>query len=197
MLYAAILQHGRAGHHQPRNICYVTVDTASKLNEVLWDKTGVDTNLVDSFRVYRNTVSGYQYLASVSVHAFTDFFDAGSHSNIECASYKICSVDTDGLVSQLSAPAQTILLQSSLAIGNMVNLSWNPYIGDSVMYYVILRDSNGTGNWQRLDSVANNVNAYVDNKPPTLSSKLHYELSTVLNLHCVPYTHAPCTVRLI
>ncbi len=174
------------------SICYVTVDTASKYNEVLWDKTGVDTNLVDSFRVYRYGISGYQYIGHVSIHNFTQFIDSTSQPNTVSYTYKISSVDTSTLLSQLTTIShQTILLQASVVgVGNVVNLSWNPYIGDSVSYYVILRDSLGNGNWQRLDSVPNNIYAYTDNHPP-ISPNVRYIINTVWNLACVPYSNAP------
>ncbi len=171
-------------------ICYITVDTASKFNEILWDKTSVDTALVDSFRIYRKVLSTYTYIGHVSVHDYTHFVDSGSQPNTVSASYEICNVDTSGLVSQLTPHHQTILLQSSLGVGNTVNLSWNAYIGDSVNYYLILRDSTGLGNWQRLDSVSNTTFAYTDNTPP-ISKNLRYIISTVWNLHCIPYSNAP------
>lgn len=174
------------------NICYVTVDTASKYNEVLWDKTGVDTNLVDSFQIYRKGVLGFQYIGHVSVHDYTQFIDSGSQPNTISTSYEICTVDTSGLISQLTPYHQTILLQANVGVGNTVNLSWNPYVGDSVNYYVILRDSTGLGNWQRLDSVPNNIFAFIDNYPP-VSHDLRYVINTAWNLHCIPYSHAPIT----
>jgi hypothetical protein len=168
------------------SICYVTVDTASKYNEVLWDKTGVDTTFVDSVRIYSKGFTSYNYLGSVSIHDYTQYVDLSSQPNTVSSTYEICTVDTNGLVSLLSAPDQTILLQANVGVGNTVNLSWNPYSGDTVTYYVILRDSTGLGDWQRFDSVPNNIYAYTDNHPP-ISSNLRYVVNTVWNLSCIPY----------
>ncbi|HTA28111.1 MAG TPA: T9SS type A sorting domain-containing protein [Bacteroidia bacterium] len=172
------------------NICYVSVDTASKYNEVLWDKTGIDTNLVDSVRIYSKNFSGYQYIGHVSIHNYTQFVDSNSQPNTVSSYYEICTVDTNGLISLLSPYNQTILLQASVGVGNVVNLTWNAYQGDSVDYYVILRDSAGSNNWQRLDSVSNTTFAYTDNHPP-VSANLRYMIITVWSLHCVPYSNAP------
>ncbi len=71
-------------------------------------------------------------------------------------------------------------------LGNNINLNWNFYVGATVNYYRILRDSDGTGHWQVLDSVPGGVNAYTDITAPT-NPLLRYRLNMNWNVVCTPY----------
>jgi hypothetical protein len=168
------------------SICYVTVDTTSTYNVVFWSKTGLDTLSIDSFRIYRQVIGNYVQIGSVASTAFPSFIDLGSTPNNISSLYEIGVLDTcmtGGIDS--SNYHQTILLQASIGVGNVVNLSWNASAGATVSYYRILRDTTGAGDWQKLDSVSSSIFAYTDLTPP-LSPNLQYVINTVWNLDCTP-----------
>jgi sugar lactone lactonase YvrE len=168
------------------SICYVSVDTLSTFNEIYWDKSSLDTLAIDSFQIYRQILTNYVEVGSVAANAYTSFIDHGSTPNSNSSLYEIGVLDTCGDVGIDSATHdQTILLQASLGVGNVVNLSWNAYVGATVNYYRILRDSTGTGNWQKLDSVSSSILAYTDLHPP-VSTNLQYVITTDWNLSCIP-----------
>jgi len=168
------------------SICYVTSDTASNHNIIVWSKAGIDTGAVDSVTVYRQvTTSLYLPIGSASIHGYTEYTDATSNPESESYFYEIALKDTCGN-SSLSSPNETVLLQSYLGLGNVVDLSWNFYVGATVNDYRILRDDSGLGNWHIIDSVPGTVNAYTDRTPPT-SPNLRYMLNFGWSLSCTPY----------
>jgi|GEM_PF-1278063 hypothetical protein len=168
------------------SICYVTADTTSQHNLVVWSKAGVDTLAIDSVVIYREiTTNNYGRIGSASIHGFTQYMDMTSNPNNESYFYEIGLWDTCG-TSSLSTPVETILLQSMRGIGNVVDLSWNLYQGNTVDDYRILRDDSGTGNWHVIDSVPGNIGAYTDSHAPS-SPKLRYMLNTAWSLSCTPY----------
>ena len=171
------------------SICYVTADTASQHNIVVWSKAGIDTTTVDSVTIYREvTTNNYVAVGSASIHGYTQYMDITSNPNNESYFYEIGVEDSCGS-SGLSNPCETVFLQSNLGLGNVVNLSWNFYMGNPVNDYRILRDDSGKGNWHVIDSVPGNVNAYTDRTPPA-SPDLRYMLNTSWSLSCVPYLPA-------
>lgn len=178
------------------NICYVTADTNSKHNIVVWQKGDLDSTIVDSFIVYRGVASNvYAKVGEVSIHSYTEYMDTSSSPNVSSYFYKIGIVDTCHGGVPLSAYHQSILLQSSLGIGHKINLNWNFYQGVTVNYYRIMRDDSGKGKWHALDSVPGGVNAYTDTAAP-LNPALRYRLGLNWNVNCTPYIphilpHAP------
>src|SRR4029077_2951319 len=133
----------------------VTCDTNSQHNLIVWQKAGLDTAKVDSFIIYSCFIyPNFTRLASMSVHAPTEYTDLNSNVNVKSYFYELGFADTCGTY-PISNYHESILLQSSLGIGNKINLSWNLYVGVPVNYYRILRDDSGKGKWHVIDSVSN------------------------------------------
>ena len=168
----------------PPSICYVTVDPSSMYNEIFWSKENMDTTYIDSIDIYRQELMDYVKIGRASIHSATSFIDYDSKPGTESSLYKL-GMENSCSKSPMSAYHQTIMLQADLGVGNTVNLTWNSYAGQTVSYYVILRDSTGLGNWQRLDSLSSSINAYTDVHPPSFNN-LRYVISTVWNLNCNP-----------
>ncbi len=167
-------------------ICYVSVDTLSQHDEVFWDKSSLDTMAIDSFIIYRGvTMSLYVPVGRVAANAYSSFVDVTSNPNATSYFYKLGVIDTCHNNHMPSAYNQSVFLQSSLGLGNKVNLSWNDYQGEPVSYYRILRDDSGHGNWHVLDSVPGLNTAYTDNSPP-INPGLRYVLNTIWNISCRP-----------
>jgi hypothetical protein len=171
----------------PPSICYVTVDTSSTFNTVLWQKTGMDTLAIDSIVIYRqNILDNYVQIGEVSVHAFSSYHDYTAHPLIEPYFYKLGIVDTCGRDTTLSNFNETVFLQSSVGSGhNIANLNWNFYQGTPVIYYRIFRDDSGTGNWHAIDSVQGSINAYTDRNAPE-NPGLRYLVNIDWDIACTP-----------
>lgn len=166
-------------------ICYVTADTSSH-DEVVWQKTGIDTNVVDSILIYRavtNTI--YMKVGEVSVHGYTDFIDYSANSNVTSYIYLLGAKDSCGDSLSTGVYHQSVFLQTGVGLYGHINLSWNPYVGNYVDYYRILRDDSGMGHWQVIDSVPGVVNAWTDLTPPN-NSGLRYMVNTGWNIACSP-----------
>lgn len=182
---ACITVTSKCANYPPR-ICYVTSDTNSLHNIVVWQKTGIDSNQVDSFFVYRKVANNsYAKIGQVSIHNFSEFVDTSSSPDVTSYFYKLSIADTCH-DTNMSPYHESILLQSSLGIGNKINLSWNFYQGVTVNYYRILRDDSGLGNWHQLDSVPSGINAFTDTAAP-INPGLRYRLSLNWNVNCSPY----------
>jgi hypothetical protein len=168
-------------------ICFVTSDTLSHHDEVIWDRTGIDTTVIDSFVIYRGiTTSLYAKVGEVSVHNYTEFIDTGSNPNLTPYFYKLGVVDSCHMDTAISPYHESVLLQASIGTGNKINLSWNAYQGAIVNYYRILRDDSGLGHWHVLDSVPGGVTSYTDLTPP-LNPGIRYMLNTNWSITCTPY----------
>lgn len=170
----------------PPSICYVTTDTSSTFNTVVWQKTGMDTLAIDSVIIYRqNVLNVFVPIGEVSVHAFSTYRDYGAHPLVEPSFYTLGIHDTCGSDTSMSNFNETVFLQSVASGPNKVNLSWNFYQGNPVIYYRILRDDSGIGNWQAIDSVQGTINAYTDLNAP-VNPGLRYLISVDWNVVCTP-----------
>lgn len=186
MTVLSMLPTGCSGNSP--SLCYVTSDTNSTHNILYWDRTGIDTNVVDSFYIYRGvTTFIYNKIAAISVHSHTVYADITSKPTVESYYYELGIADT--CHDSITSPAhQSILLQASWALSTTMNLSWNYYQGAIVNYYAILRDDSGMGKWHKIDSVPGGDNAYTDYNAP-INNNLRYRLSVNWDVICTPYLH--------
>ncbi|MCS6934432.1 MAG: T9SS type A sorting domain-containing protein [Chitinophagales bacterium] len=103
-------------------ICYVTVDSASMHNVIIWEKP--DISYIDSFYILRETsTQNYVQIGALHHNALSVFNDVSANPNITGYRYKIAVRDTCGNSSILSPYHHTIHLQY---LGNG-NLNWNVY----------------------------------------------------------------------
>lgn len=174
------------------DICYVTVDTTSKNNVIVWQKSDIDTDAVDSVIIYREVVANvFTRVGEVSVHGHTEFTDQSSDPNNLSYFYTLGIItDSCGVGNTSANLNKTILLQSSIGIGNVINLSWNDYLGQTVNYYRILKDSLGNDNWEVLDSVPYGITSYTDHNPGK-SYNIRYMINTEWNVNCIPSIARP------
>lgn len=159
----------------PVSICIITVDSTSTKNVIVWEKP-VTTN-IDSFRIYREISSVFtpiitRHYDSLSIYTDTD---ASVNPNFSAYQYKISAIDTNGIESPLSARHETMWLQVTQPNPPMYDLLWTDYCGFPVTKYYIVRDSNNTNFWVRIDSVNFGTNVYVDSFPPTDSAAYRIE----------------------
>jgi len=149
------------------DLCIISVDTASLHNEIYWARPA--TNDIDSFRVYRKVSALIDTLVATvayedETYVLDTFTDYNPNSNFE--EYTITAVDDCGNEGQKSAYHRTMFLSTSNGTGT-VNLNWNLYVGQTVNFYQIYRDTTIAGNqWELLDGAINpNVTVWVDNAP--------------------------------
>jgi PKD repeat protein len=149
-----------------QELCIVTVDSTSTYNSVVWEKP--TTAAIDSFRVYRDIVGTYTHIGSVAYGDLSEFVDNtnGVSPAVTSYRYKMSTVDTCGNESALSTYHETIHLTVSLGTPPAYNLIWDNYEGIGFLYYRILRDSVGNGEFGVIDSVTASNFTYTDPTPP-------------------------------
>ena len=131
-----------------QTICYVTVDTASTHNIVIWEK--LDKYATDSFIIYRETSTNvYTEIASIPRDSLSEYHDYAANPNVTAYRYKISTQDTCLNYSVLSPYHNTIHLQY-LGSGNLI---WNVYAIENnsitpVSSFDVYWDTLANGNWQ-------------------------------------------------
>ncbi|HLP13578.1 MAG TPA: PKD domain-containing protein, partial [Flavobacteriales bacterium] len=171
-----------------QDICQVTVDPNSNYNRVVWSKPAVLD--IDKYVIYREIAGpGFVPIDTVPYTDYSIYVDSifvpVANPNVTYYNYGISAIDTCGYEGPMSPAHTTIHMTGVITIFNEIKLDWTNYIGAPVNYYVILRDSMGTGNWQRYDSVPGSTLLYVDVNPPSLTST-NYVIETNWGLTCSP-----------
>ena len=139
-----------------QTICYVTVDTASTHNIVIWEK--LDKYATDSFIIYRETSTNvYTEIASIPRDSLSEYHDYGANPNVTAYRYKIATLDTCANYGVLSPYHNTIHLQY-LGSGNLI---WNVYAIENnsttpVASFDVYWDTLANGNWQVMLNVPGN-----------------------------------------
>jgi|GEM_PF-2468123 len=134
----------------PPNMCIVSVDTVTSKPVLEWEKptslTGIQSYILMRESAIANVydtipVSGSNFIAVNTFSSIIDFGDAQHLVNTAIKSYKyqLAIQDTCFSTTLPSSYHKTILLQTSLGTGNIVNLLWNNYEGVPIASYRILR----------------------------------------------------------
>jgi surface protein len=160
------------------DICFVTAYWNNPINNRIWISS--DPNLnglnVSFHEVFRETPSGEYESIGVVYPPDDAFLDSNSNNNTQAYRYKLQTTDVCGQILTLSDYHKTILLQSSIAVDNSVNLAWNPYIGVSYDSYDIHKRVNG-GNWELLASLSSANTAYNDTSADVVDNFYEYYVS--------------------
>jgi hypothetical protein len=146
-------------------ICFVTVDTATNRNLVIWERG--NSPATGFYNIYRETaVSGvYTLLATQPVAQFTTYLDVTSNPVVQPYRYQITTTDACGYESDTSLHHRSIHLQVSASPFGGWNLSWTPYEGLPIATYNIYRGPN-ISNLTLLTQVSGSVFTYTDIAPP-------------------------------
>lgn len=160
-----------------KNVCLVTVDSLTNWNLVTWEKQG--DIAVSHYNIYRESSQSlnFQLIGSVSFNDFAYYIDSFASPNVKSWRYKISSVDSCGIESELSDYHKTIHLTINQGVGGEINLVWDHYEGFTFSTYDIYRYSDLLG-WELLTNVANNLTSYTDFSPPQ-TSDLYYVVEAV------------------
>ncbi len=178
------------------DLCIVTVDTASLHNEIYWVRP--QTTEIDSFKVYRKLTALTDTLIGTVAYSSPSYLKdmlVIDNPNTNPYEYTISTIDACGNEGAKSAYHKTMFLTVSNGPGVM-NLAWNQYVGQTVNYYRILRDTTGSGNWELLNGlVPPSTNVYVDNAIPVTQPNTRYKVEVDWLTTCDPSRGAINTSR--
>lgn len=169
-------------------ICFVTVDTATNHNLLIWERGNSPAN--GSYNIYRETaVAGnYALIATQPISQFTTYLDVTSNPIVQAHRYVISTVDACGNESDTSLHHRTIHLQVSPSPFGGWNLAWTAYEGLNIQTYNIYRGTN-ISNMTLLTQVAGNVFTYTDVTAPV--GPIWYMIEAVHpNGGCTPSRYA-------
>jgi hypothetical protein len=127
----------------------------------VWEK--IETDLVDSFLIYRETATNvYTKIASIHYDSLSEYHDYAANPNTTSYRYKISSLDICRVETALSPFHSTIHLQN-LGLGNF---QWTFYdIEDTtnpVDEFNIYRDPYGNGNFFHIGTVPGTNATFTD-----------------------------------
>tara|TARA_B100001059_G_scaffold82140_1_gene80240 strand:- start:1640 stop:4156 length:2517 start_codon:yes stop_codon:yes gene_type:complete len=160
------------------DLCYVTADILEPTKNRIFITSDPELNgqNVDSHEVLRENSSGIFESIGFIVPPEISFLDVTSDNNAQANRYKVQTIDICGQHLTLSDYHKTMLLQSSIATDNSVNLTWNPYIGTPFNTYYIFRSVNGS-NYELLASIASTNTSYNDTSANVVDNFYEYYVS--------------------
>jgi hypothetical protein len=157
-------------------ICKITSDDVYSTNNRIYLNNSGNYN-IDYYEILRET-SVFNEFESIGQIPSSEisFLDQSSNNTTQSYSYKVRSIDYCGETSLNSERHKTILLQSSVAVDNSVNLSWSNYEGASYESYNIYRNVNEEG-FQLLTSLSFGNNSYTDSDADVTENTYLYYVS--------------------
>lgn len=157
-------------------LCLISVDTVTNTNLLVWEKP-VAANQIDHFNIYRETavLGTYDLLVSWPYDSISQYVDSTANPQIKAWRYKMSSVDSCGVESNLSPLHKTLHLTVSPLTGGEMQLNWDHYIGFSYPNYEIWRHHPTTG-WVNLASPSNMDDEFIDPTPPVPTDLLIYSV---------------------
>jgi surface protein len=122
-------------------VCYVTSDeTEFTKNRIFINN--LNWNNVEHYQILRESSANVYEPIGIITQGQTSFLDVTSNNSSQNYRYRVRTLDICDNLSSSSPIHRTILLQSSVATNNSVNLSWNAYEGVSFGSYNIYRKVN-------------------------------------------------------
>ena len=143
------------------SVCYVSSDEDDPTKNRVFINNEGNYN-VSSYEVLRETsvANEYEVIGTMNSNEIS-FLDEESNNQNRSYNYKVSLTDNCGDISESSSSHKTILLQSSIAVDNSVNLNWSEYEGTEYSTYIIYRKVND-GNYEELDAISSSNTSYND-----------------------------------
>jgi hypothetical protein len=165
------------------DICLVTVDSATRTNQVVWEKPNPKPQGLAFYRVYRESNVAGVFIPIGIKHAdsLSVLTDSIANPLTRSWRYRITSVDSCGNESLPGGTHKTVHLIQNFGVGGTINLIWDNYQGFNVNEYAIFRNSTTIG-WQKIDSLplSPTFNSYTDASVPSLTDpNLFYVVDAV------------------
>ena len=143
------------------SICYVSSDETDETKNRIFLNNAGNYN-VGIYEILRETNSANIYTSIGSMlSSENSFLDENSDNMSQSYNYKVRLIDYCGNQSPNSDFHKTILLQSSVAVNNSVNLNWSDYEGTDFSTYNIFRNTNSEG-FNLIGSVSASNNSFND-----------------------------------
>ncbi|NGZ90221.1 tandem-95 repeat protein [Psychroflexus maritimus] len=157
-------------------ICYISSDEVeTQKNRIFLNKTGAYNT--SEYEILRETnVSNiYESIGFLNPEQ-ESYLDENSNNLMTEYKYKVRAIDNCGNSSNLSTFHKTILLQSSVAVNNSVNLNWTIYLGVEYSSYQIYRKVDN-GSFELLATVSSSTQSYNDVTANVTTSTYEYYIS--------------------
>lgn len=168
---------------QAPEICIVGVDSATNSNRIIWERH--DGNLLDSFRIYRETSTAgvYALIGSQPFSSHGLFIDTNSNPTQQAYRYQVTAIDSCGMETSPGIVHKTIHLTINAGLNDSWNLIWSHYKGFTFGSYRIYRGTDST-QMQLLTQIQSTLNSYTDLNPP--AGKVYYQIEIVSPHPCYP-----------
>ena len=170
------------------SICMVMVDPETEKNMIIWEKEpGL---LINSYQVLKTAGAGYTLVAERSGTDSSFVIDWNSKPGTKTDAYVLVSFDTCGNATEKSLWHKPFLLQSSIGLKGVVNLSWQPYLVDGSEYnfksIVIYRGTDST-QLEPIETITAGIGSYTytDENPP-LDVNVYYRIGGEKEIACNP-----------
>ncbi len=176
--------------HQSEETQLCMVSVADNRNELVWTKDAA----VAQYNIYResNTAGQYDLVAEVPYDTLSSWRDEDSRPVTRSYRYRITSVDSCGIESDMSDIHKTMHLTISQGIGNSWNLVWTEYEGTEYSTYQIYRGTDPY-NVELIDEMpAGGNTTYTD--PDVEQDTVYYQVAIVKDAPCFA-TKAATIVR--
>ncbi|NGZ90217.1 T9SS type A sorting domain-containing protein, partial [Psychroflexus maritimus] len=158
------------------SLCYVTSDEEQTTkNRIFINNFGGDNVL--QYDILREvSTNNFQLIGSIEDPNENSFLDETSNNLSQSYAYRIrtisiCNTQDNNLITH-----QTVLLQSSVAVNNSVNLNWSSYNGLNYDAYNIYRKVDN-GNFEFLATVSSSTQSYNDVTANVTTSTYEYYIS--------------------
>ena len=166
--------------HQSEETQLCMVSVVGNRNELVWTKDAV----VAQYNIYResNTAGQYDLVAEIPYDTISSWRDEESRPVTRSYRYRISSVDSCGIESEMSDIHKTMHLTISQGIGNSWNLVWTEYEGAEYSTYQIYR---GTTPYdvELIDEMpAGGNTTYTD--PDVQQDTVYYQVAIVKDAPC-------------
>jgi hypothetical protein len=158
------------------SICYVSSDENDREKNRIFLNNEGNYN-VDIYEILRETNQSDVYESIGTLEYNEDsFLDDTANNTSQTYNYKVRSLDNCENTSSESIPHKTILLQSSIAVNNSVNLSWTDYEGTNYSTYTIYKKTN-QGSFEEIGSVSSSNNSYNDQTADVFNNNYEYYIA--------------------
>ncbi len=161
------IQLNSSSSEKAAQICIVSVDTGSKFNIIVWNKTGLAR--IDSFRIYFYNSSNQWQLIGAQPYAAPAYFadmTGINNPNSNTVRYSLTAVDSCGNEEPIgSSPWQNTchINQSPPGTFTWAGTGYlKQGVSQPVFTYYLLRDSISNNHWVVVDSVSGTQNTMSD-----------------------------------
>ncbi|MBC7862595.1 MAG: T9SS type A sorting domain-containing protein, partial [Bacteroidia bacterium] len=166
-------------------LCITTVDTATQLNHIVWEK---NTPGIATYKIFRESsvFDVFNLIATIPADSLSDFTDTVANSGAKPWSYQIETIDSCGKSSIYSLSHKTIHLAIEPNLNSaFINLSWDNYFGTGYTGFDVLRYHYTTG-WILIGSVSSLTNFFTDTAPLSPIDSNYYFVELNGTVSCSP-----------